>query len=696
MIAVSILRRPFLVASLIWAVAACGSSALSADDLPLRRVVLFTAGVGFFERGGEVQDTSLVELTFDTREINDLLKSLIVQDHGGGIVPRITYGSPDPLSRTLNTFAVDLSENPTLADLLDQMRGTRVRVTSAEPIEGMVVGLEVRVDRRNDVERETQWLNLLTEDGLRSLEMSTILAVKVLDARLDQQLQQALAEIAKSRQEEKRPVSIEFRGEGRRAVTIGYIREFPVWKTSYRLVVTEEKPPFLQGWAIVENTTDEDWSDVQLTLVSGRPVSFVMELDQPLYVARPHVMPELYGSVAPRVYDRGRAASARAVDSEGFPAGAAGALGGLGGTFGGGGLGMGGGFGGMGGMGAATDDNAIAEGESIDLERGVLPDVSAEEVGELFRYEIQLPVALPRNRSAMFPIVNEQVAGEKTSIYNVRTHAKHPMRGMKLTNDTDLHLMQGPITIFDGGAYAGDGRIRDLAPGASRLISYALDLDLQVSVQASDTAPVLAGVAIAQGTVVSRHSVMRTTTYTVDSEASSAGGLIVEHPINKSYQLSSREALQETAEDVYRFKMTARPGESAALVVQESQTSEGRTPLATIDESHAQQYLASDKVSEKVKDVFRQLLSKRRELTEIAAAILRNRDIVCDITSMQSRVRENMRALDRTSDLYQQYVHTLTEQERQLAELTRTLQEFEATRQQQEAALEQFMRDAGA
>ncbi|MHB8956401.1 MAG: hypothetical protein ACYC4U_25740, partial [Pirellulaceae bacterium] len=228
---------------------------------------------------------------------------------------------------------------------------------------------------------------------------------------------------------------------------------------------------------------------------------------------------------------------------------------------------------------------------------------------------------------------------------------------MQLTNDTDLHLMQGPITIFDGGAYAGDGRIRDLAPGASRLISYALDLDLQVSVQASDTAPVLAGVAIAQGTVVSKHSVMRTTTYTVDSEASSAGGLIVEHPINKSYQLLSREALQETAEDVYRFKMTARPGESAALVVQESQTSEGRTPLATIDESHAQQYLASDKVSEKVKDIFRQLLSKRRELTEIAAAILRNRDIVGDITSMQSRIRENMRALDRTSDLYQQYVH---------------------------------------
>ena len=148
MVVLSISRWPLLGVLFVLAVGVGGPAAIPADDLPLRRVVLFTAGVGFFERGGEVQDTALVELTFDTSEINDLLKSLIVRDHGGGVVSRITYGSPDPLARTLNTFAVDLSDNPTLADLLTQMRGTRVRVTAAEPIEGTVVGLEVRTDAR--------------------------------------------------------------------------------------------------------------------------------------------------------------------------------------------------------------------------------------------------------------------------------------------------------------------------------------------------------------------------------------------------------------------------------------------------------------------------------------------------------------------------------------------------------------------
>ena len=287
MVALAISRCPCLVVLLVLAIGSCNTSAIQAEDLPLRRVVLFTSGVGFFERGGEVQDTTSVELVFDTSDVNDLLKSLVVQDLGGGVVSRVTYGSPDPLARALRSFSVDLSDDPTLADLLSQLRGTRVRVKAPDAIEGTIVGLEVRTDRTDETLRETQWLNLLTEEGLQSLEMSRLLSVKVLDEQLDQQLQQALAEIAKSRQEDKRRVSIEFRGEGRRRVTVGYIREFPVWKTSYRLVLADDKLPFLQGWAIVENTTDDDWQDVQLTLISGRPVSFVMELDEPLYIARP-------------------------------------------------------------------------------------------------------------------------------------------------------------------------------------------------------------------------------------------------------------------------------------------------------------------------------------------------------------------------------------------------------------------------
>ena len=254
MIAPVVLRRLSMLVLLALVLGLPPTPASRAEDLPLRRVVLFTAGVGFFERAGEVQDNASVELMFQSDEINDLLKSLVVQDQGGGTVARVTYGSPDPLSRTLGAFSVDLSDNPTLADLLSQLRGSRVRVKARDSIEGTILGLEVRTDMIDEMPRKTQWLNLLTEEGLQSLEMSSLVAVKVLDDKVNQELQQALAEIAKSRQEDKRPVGIEFRGEGRRPVKVGYIREFPVWKTCYRLVLADDKPPFLQGWAIVENT----------------------------------------------------------------------------------------------------------------------------------------------------------------------------------------------------------------------------------------------------------------------------------------------------------------------------------------------------------------------------------------------------------------------------------------------------------
>ena len=206
----------------------------------------------------------------------------------------------------------------------------------------------------------------------------------------------------------------------------------------------------------------------------------------------------------------------------------------------------------------------------------------------------------------------------------------------------------------------------------------------------------LAGLSIANGLIVSKHAVDRTTTYTVDSEASQAGKLIIEHPIHNDFQLMSQESLEETTEDMYRFVLTALPGESVALAVPETRTVEEKIPLATIDEAQTQRYLASDKVSDGAKEIFRQLLAGNREQTETAAAILRNRDIVRDISGMQSRIRDNMQVLDRTSELYLQYVRTLSEQERQLEELTRKLQDLEAARQQQEAALAQFVRDASA
>ena len=151
---------------------------------------------------------------------------------------------------------------------------------------------------------EIDVLNLKTATGLRSIPLHAIVEFRLLDEKLDKEFQDALAVLATAHTNDKKAVTLNFTGKGRRTVRVGYIQESPVWKTSYRLVLDDKDTPLLQGWAIVENTTEHDWKDVTVTLVSGRPISFIMDLYEPLYVNRPSVVPELFASLTSRTYDQ--------------------------------------------------------------------------------------------------------------------------------------------------------------------------------------------------------------------------------------------------------------------------------------------------------------------------------------------------------------------------------------------------------
>ena len=265
-----------------------------ADSLPLKKIVLYNAGVGFFERRAEVDGTAKVDLKFNVGDVNDLLKSMVLEDQGGGRVSTVTYSSMDPITKTLKTFAIDLTSNPTMADLLDQIRGEQVEIEAPNRITGTILGVETREQQVGDKDRviETEYLNLLTETGLRSFPLSSVSRIKLTDAKLDAELRQALSVLALGHATDKKTVTLNFEGKGRRPVRVGYVQQSPIWRTTYRLVLTDKEAPFLQGWALVENPTEEDWKDVSLTLVSGRPISFIMNLYQPLYVPRPIVEPE--------------------------------------------------------------------------------------------------------------------------------------------------------------------------------------------------------------------------------------------------------------------------------------------------------------------------------------------------------------------------------------------------------------------
>lgn len=271
---------------------------------PLRRVTLYKHGVGYFERQGKVNGDGQVTFLFDAAQMNDVLKSLVALDLGKGAnagkITGVTYDSTKPLNRRLEEFGVTLdgSNAAGMTALIGQLKGARVSLrtgsTSANAINGTVVGIEKRAKVQNGERSETQELVLLNEAGeLFSVPFEQIRALKLLDAKLREDLDQYLSILQSTLHKNLRKLTIATQGTGERDLFISYVVEAPVWKTTYRVVLDKLAKPFLQGWAVVDNVQDEDWTNVTLSLIAGAPVSFIQDLQQPRYKQRPVVgMPD--------------------------------------------------------------------------------------------------------------------------------------------------------------------------------------------------------------------------------------------------------------------------------------------------------------------------------------------------------------------------------------------------------------------
>jgi hypothetical protein len=651
-----------------------GAETMKEVNLPLKRVVLFSSGVGFFEHSGKVAGDAQVEMRFKADQVNDLLKSMVVEDLDGGRVAAVNYASKDPITKTLKSFAVDLTGNPTLAQLLQQARGEKIEVEAPSKITGVILGVETHRKQVGDKEFiNVEVLNLLTDDGLRAVPLDTVSTLRLLNKDLDAELRKALALLASAHATDKKAVTLQFLGQGERRVQVGYIQETPIWKTTYRLVLNDKKSPLLQGWAIVENTSEEDWKDVHLSLVSGRPISFVMDLYQPLYIPRPEEQLELYASLRPQTYGQDLAAKQKAFTELGVAAAgrrfsmARGAAGGMGG------------MGAFGGVPAAPAEAKPAEA-SVELQeekvagdfftgQGVQSVAQAAEVGSLFQYVIQSPVTLSRQQSAMLPIVNADVKAEKVSIYNQAVQAQHPLCGLQLTNTTDLHLMQGPITVFDGGAYAGDAKIEDLAAGSERLISYALDLDTEVAPQMKARPEEILSVKLLKGTMMTTRKFTRAQEYTIKNSGKAEKKVLIEYPIEPEWKLLEPKKPTEKTRDLYRFAVEAKPGVPATLNVELERTDVQNVAINNLGDNVVEFYLQMKVVSPQVKDALREVVKRKHEIEQIAVQKQQIAQKINDIVQDQNRIRQNMGQLDRNSDVYKNYVKKFSDQESEIERL---------------------------
>ena len=634
-----------------YAIGIMACAAAVAAELPVRQVVLYKHGVGYFERSGVLGPGESARLDFKAPEMNDVLKSLTIVEKGGGKITGLRYDSSEPLARKLDEFPFALGDRQPLSSVLDQLKGARVELRlGTETVAGAIVG--ARVVPGDEKRPQQEQVTLLVDSGeLRTLDLAALAGVKFSDPKLQIQFRDYLATLVNARSKERRSVYIDSADTQSRQIFASYMIPTPVWKSSYRLIFGKDPQPLLEGWAIVDNTTGEDWTNVQLSLVSGRPISFVSKLYEPRYVQRPEAELPEEKAAAPVVHE-GAVAMARRAAPMAPPL-------------------------------AAPGGEALAVGEAVQVVAGstVMAAAVTRELGELFEYRIPTPVTVRKSESAMLPFLQQQIEARKLLIYSDQ-RSQHPANAAELTNSTGKTLDGGPITVFDGGAYGGEALMETLKAGDKRLISYAVDLGTRISTLFGSKAALVRAIHFRRGILTTRSAAEETKTFTIRNIDQKAKTLIIEHPARPSYKLLNRKPAETTA-SAYRFEVKLAPGAEEKFPVVEEREFENTFSIANLTPDVLVSYIQNKALSEAARKQLEGILSLKRQIASLDGESKRADADLNSIFRDQQRIRENIGSLNRVSgqqEQVQNYARQLSAQEAKLAALRDQIAELQKKR----------------
>ena len=676
-------------------------SVVPLPHLPLRRVILYSNGVAFFERRGIVSGKVEVNLQFKQSQVDDVLKSMLVLDLGGGQIGAVSYNSSAPPAARLADIpfsieaGTDHDTQGGLASVLRQLQGAKVIVTTAtRSVAGAILTVEERQAQKDSSKPtlNTQALVIASAGGdLASFDLSDIRSVRMVDEGARHDVNEFANASASARRRDAKTIAINSDGVGRRELVVSYTIAAPIWKTTYRGVLDSSGKPFFQGWAIVDNVSDEDWSDVSLSLFSGSPVSFIQPLQRPLYRFRPVIpIPEDL-NLEPQIYETG--------------AGEGGGIGpGRGGNIGGGDSNEGGG--GPGGGGGGTDYSRTFEavvGPVTTLsdalggeDSGIRTAATGNEVGDLFEYRIEQPVTVRRDRSALIPILQTRMEGERVSIYREWERADRPMSGLRLKNTSCLTLEGGALTVIEGDAYAGESLVERLKPGEERFISFALDLATLVTVNKNGGREPVFLVRVVDGTFQAHYYEAEKKTYSIANQTDKPRVVYVEHPLREGWRLTEETPKPvEKTQGAYRFRIELKPREAVKLDVAERRALMDKYLVSNLTPRDLEVFVSRRYLDATSQVALENIISLKQQIADIGSAVQEIDSEAAEIAKDQARLRENIKALSETADARQliaRYVAKANEQETRIEQLGRERRTKMAARQQLQSQLDAAIR----
>jgi hypothetical protein len=613
--------------------------------------------------------------------MDDALKSLVVNDPASS--PSITYHAENTLEQTMKGLKLDLQKNSHIAALLNSLKGAEIEVRVPEPLKGRIMLVEHRIEvhAKNETNMGTTYITLFTMDGIRIIDLKEIVEFIFTDPEINTDANRALNIMLQSRDSETKELNVNLPGEeGKtRKVSLSYVIPTPVWKISYRLDLSQESP-FLQGWAIVDNDSDTDWEDVELALVTGKPVSFIQNLYAPYHITRPVVPLFTSGIAEAKTYDSGTPSakvtpSRRSSSSGGGDILSQSELDSL-----------------LCQMVSSDDDYA---GSSYSVSAGNIETASGRAAGDQFEFTIKTPVTLPRRQSAMLPLVEGAVAAEKMLVYSpvnsYEGEIKCPAIATELTNNTGMKLPAGVITVYDGGTYAGDSLITFFPTDEKRIISFGEDMTVTCSFK-SATGHEYCAVQIKSGVMKVDTKRIDTINYRFRNATSETKKLVLEHPISPNALLIEPVEYLEKTHDLYRFEIMLLPGDTT-FVIAETEPLSHETTLSRKSAVEFETHISSVYLPEVVRKKFKRAMELNQVVHEEKEKIKKLKSRIDQLYKEQDRIRKNIEAVGAQTQQGQKYLERLIGQDTEIDEAQSAIATTEQSAQDAEAAYQKYLHE---
>ena len=657
-----------LAAALAITAALSGNSASAAPgtstDLALRRVLLSSGGVGYFEYEATVQGESNLHLSVRRDQVDDVLKSLVISDDAGKL-GQVTLPGKDLTSESLRDNPISEAALESPAALLTALRGADVQVESGgHVIVGRIVSVTEEQARKTATETITQHrLSLFSNGSLRQVVVEEMESLEVLDPGLQQQLDEALDALSRQRERSLRELVIHLGGAGERVVRVGYVAEVPLWKSTYRLVlppVTVDENASLTAFAVVENRTGEAWNDVDLTLVSGNPVTFRQAIYDTYYVNRPTVPVEVMGRVLPR-RDEGGVGNATdpgpmappTYDESSGPTAAPG------GSFHHGGFQFG------------TPKRALEAPSMAEI-----PQAETTEQATQVVFHLPSPVTLASGETALLPVLTVSLPAKRVSLYQPGTEARHPLSSVEIKNLGDTDLPPGVLAIYERSAsngdltYAGDAQLALLPSGESRFVSYAVDLRVTID-RAESTDQIITRAILSEGTLILTRTERKKTVYTIAGAAHEPRTVILEHPRIPGFDLAASTDFQvlETTAQSYRLEREIAADATVKVTVILDRPLTEVVSLATTSTDDLVIYASKAEMPDAIRAALGKVIALRAEVAAKETDLKQKNAERARIVEDQARLRDNLKAVPAGSDLAKKYLKRLDDQELRLTAL---------------------------